>query len=68
MIKTVDDYLDVMCERWPTMTREQIKKILLHGFGTFFMHSTKLHHFSFKSGRGTIACRGGNSLKWQLES
>lgn len=68
MIKTVNDYVDVMCERWPSMTREQILKILLHGFGKFFMHASDRHHFVFRSKRGVIACRYGNALKWYFET
>lgn len=35
MIKDVDDYVDIMCKKYPKISRDDIKKILEHGFNTF---------------------------------
>lgn len=41
LIKDLDDYLDVMQEKYPGVKREELKKVIQHGFLTLHAMTRK---------------------------
>lgn len=41
MVKEIDDYLDTLEEKYPHITRDELKKVLEYGFYTFYMLNKK---------------------------
>lgn len=41
MVKELDDYLDALENKYPHISRQELKRVLEHGFYTFYMLSKK---------------------------
>lgn len=41
MVKDLDDYLDTLENKYPHISRQELKRVLEHGFHTFYMLSKK---------------------------
>lgn len=56
MVKELDDYLDKLGEKYSHIPREELKKVLEHGFYTFYMLTKKGADIQSHTERSTAYC------------
>lgn len=55
-IKELSDYMDIMSEKYPYIPREDLKKILVHGFEQFYRLNNKRSDIHICNGRHKMYC------------
>lgn len=56
MVKELDDYLDKLEEKYPHIPRKELKRVLEHGFYTFYMLTKKGADIQSHTERSTAYC------------
>ena len=56
MVKDLDDYLDILEDKYPHISRTELKKVLEHGFYTFYMLNKKGADIQMHNEKYTAYC------------